>query len=540
MDRGRLPHQEEENKRRFLTFGDVLAGVSVAVLLIPQSLAYARLAGMPAHVGLYASALPPLVAAFFASSPYLQTGPVALTALLTFGSLSSLAPPGSAEYVQLGALLALVVGVTRMVIGAFKAGDIAFLMSEPVLRGFTVGAAILILASQLPGALGVPETGGVMGAAWHALRNPDLWNPWAIGLTVLTLTLVIGGRRLHALVPGVPLAAVAGLAATLWFGYQGDIVGQVPTGLPPVTLDLPWRRLPSVALAGVVIALVGFAEAASIARVYATREREHWDPDRDFVSQGAANIAAAFSGGFPVGGSFSRSSLNHMIGARSRWSGAVTGVVVLAFLPFAGLLAPLPTAVLSAIVISAVVGLLKIKPLINLWWVSRPQFAVAAVTLLLTVLLSPHIEQAVVLGVLFAIGVHLWREFQVQLESERDGLTLHLHPRGVLWFGSAEVLKAAVLDLVADHPGAVKVKLHMERLGRVDLTAALVLEGLIDDLEAAGIAVDVEDIHPKTARALKGVRARSRLESMREETHVGPEGARENPERADKDPEDRT
>lgn len=516
MDRSRLPHREEESRRRFLTFGDVVAGFSVAILLIPQSLAYARLAGMPPHIGLYAAALPPLAAAFFASSPYLQTGPVALTSLLTFGALSTLAPAGSVEYVALGGVLAVVVGLTRAAIGFFEAGDIAFLMSEPVLRGFMLGAAILITASQLPGAVGVAETEGVMGSAVHALVNPQLWDPGAVALTALTLFLVLIGHRIHPLVPGVPLAAAAGLGTTLLLGYQGSVVGQVPEGLPPLTLDLPWRRLPAVALAGVVIALVGFAEAATIARTYATRERERWDPDRDFLSQGVANLAAAFTGGYPVGGSFSRSSLNHLLGAKTRWSGAVTGLLVLAFLPFAELLAPLPTAVLSAIVLASVVGLFDIRPLINLWQISRLQFAVATVTLTLTVLLSPHIEQAVVLGVLFAIAVHLWREFQVQLEAEADELVLHLHPRGVLWFGSAEVLKAAVLDLVADHPDAVEVKFHMERLGRVDLTGALVLEGLIDDLEDAGLNVTVVDIHPKTARALRGVLARARLHSMRE------------------------
>lgn len=472
---------------------------------------------MPPHIGLYAAALPPLAAAFFASSPYLQTGPVALTSLLTFGALSTLAPPGSPEYVQLGALLALVVGVTRVAVGMFKAGDVAFLMSEPVLRGFTLGAAILIVASQLPGVLGAPEPGGgVLGSAALALRQTGSWEPAAIGLSILTLLLILGGRWVHPMIPGVPLAAAAGIAATLLLGYDGAVIGEVPARLPPVTLDLPWRQLPRIALAGIVIALVGFAEASSIARIYAARERQHWDADRDFVSQGVANLAAAVSGGYPVGGSFSRSALTHLMGARTPRSGAVTGLVVLAFLPFADRLAPFPTAVLSAIVIASVVGLFEVRPVLILWRISRPQFAVAAVTFAMTVLLSPHIEQAVVLGILFAIGIHLWREFQVQLHVRADGATLHINPEGVLWFGSAEALKASILNLMADHPDAVEVRLHMERLGRIDLTAALVLEGLIDDLEAAGLEVKVVGIHPNTARALRGVLARGRLEAWRQ------------------------
>jgi SulP family sulfate permease len=221
------------------------------------------------------------------------------------------------------------------------------------------------------------------------------------------------------------------------------------------------------------------------------------------------------SGGYPVGGSFSRSSLSHLMGAKTRWSGAVTGAAVLVFLPFADLLAPLPTAILSAIVIASVLGLFELRPVLTLWRISRPQFTVAGVTFALTLLLSPHIEQAVVLGILFAIGIHLWREFDVHLDSRVDGVTLHIHPEGVLWFGSAEVLKAAVFDLVADHPEATEVRLHMERLGRIDLTAALALEGLMVDLEKAGLDVQVVAIHPNTARALRGVLARSRLEARK-------------------------
>jgi SulP family sulfate permease len=498
-----VPGREEPGRSRFLSGSDVIAGISVAVLLIPQSLAYARVAGMPGHIGLYAAALPPLAAAFFASSPFLQTGPVAVTSLLTFGALSSLAPPGSPEYVQLGALLALVVGITRVLIGVLRAGDIAFLMSEPVIRGFTLGAALLILASQLPGVLGVVDTGpGVVGPALRAVAVPGQWSLAAIGLSVATLMLVLGGQRLHPLVPGVPLAAAGGIIASLLGGYAGPVLGEVPAGLPPFSLALPWGRLPDVALAGVVIALIGFAETASIARVFATRERQRWDPDRDFVSQGVASLAAGISGGFPVGGSFSRSSLTHFLGGRSRWSGAVTGLVVLAVLPFASFLAPLPTAVLSAIVIAATLGLVKLKPMVSLWELSRPQFTVATVTFGLTILLSPRIEQAVVLGILLAVGVHLWRELRVHLDIHTGDGILHVYPEGVLWFGSAEALKTDVLNALVDHPRDTEVRIHMERLGRVDLTAALVIDNMVDDLRRAGMTITVADVHPDTARPL--------------------------------------
>jgi sulfate permease, SulP family len=254
-----------------------------------------------------------------------------------------------------------------------------------------------------------------------------------------------------------------------------------------------------------VIALVGFAEAASVARLYAARERQRWQPDRDFVSQGAANLAAGLTGGFPVGASFSRTGLNYTLGARSRWSGAVTGVTVFLFLPFAWIIEPLPTAVLAGVVISAVANLLRPAPLLVLWKLSRPQFLVAGATFVLTVLLSPHVDQAVLLGILGAVGVHLWREFRLRLDARLEGETLEVRPEGVLWFGSAEMLHSDVLGLVAQHPEARRVTLRLDRFGRVDITAAFVLERLIGELRASGLEVHVTGAHPETARALHKV-----------------------------------
>lgn len=390
---------------------DVVAGASVGLILIPQSLAYARLAGMPPVTGLYAAALPPLVAAFLASSRYLQTGPTAVTSVLTFGALALLAPVGSPEYIGMGLLLAVVVGITRIALGLFRAGNIVYLMSEPVLRGFTAGAAILIVASQLPGALGVDAGGrGVISGALFALLDVAAWNAVAVTLAVGTLLLVLGGRRLHPLVPGVLLASVGGIAVNLGLGLPAPAVGSIPEGVPPLGLRMPWEALPALVVPGIVIALVGFAEVSSLARVFAARERQAWSPDRDLLSQGTANLVAAVSGGFPVGASFSRTALNHMLGARTRWSGAITGLTVLVFLPFASLLQPLPIAVLSAIVITAVTGIIRPGPILALWHLSRPQFFVAASTLALTLALSPRIDQAVLLGILLSVVIHLWRE----------------------------------------------------------------------------------------------------------------------------------
>jgi len=486
--------------------GDFLAGASVALVLIPQSLAYAQLAGMPAYRGLYAAALPPIAAAFLASSPYLQTGPVALTSLLTFGVLSALATPGSAEYVELGILLALVVGAVRLMVGLLKGGVIAYLVSQPLLLGFMPAAAILIVASQLPAALGAsPEGDGILERAAWTLVHPGSWDAASIALSVMVLALMLGGRLLHKLFPSVLLAVGLGIAYSTLADYEGPTIGPIPETLPPVSVDLPWGEVPSLLVAGVVIALIGFIEPSSIARTFAAEERQPWDANREFNGQGAANIAAGLTGGFPVGGSFSRSALNRESGARTRWSGAVTGAAVLAFLPFAGVLSSLPTAVLAAIVIGAVAGLVRPLPILRLARFSRPQFAVAATTFVLTLALAPRVDQAVLIGTGLAVAIHLYRELSLEVPSWTEAETLHLRPRGVLWFGSAQRLEDAFLALLGEHPDARRLVIHLDGVGRIDTTAALALRSLIGDARNAGITVELADVRPRWRRLVDGV-----------------------------------
>jgi SulP family sulfate permease len=489
---------------------DVVAGLSVALVLIPQSLAYAELAGLPAYYGLYASGLPPLAAAFFASSPYLQTGPVALTSLLTFGALHAVAGAAGldagASLAALAALLALVVGLARLAIGLVRAGFVAYFLSQPVLVGFTTAATILIIASQLPTAMGAePLSGGIVGRAWWTVIHPGTWHPPAVALTVVTIALVLGGRRVHALFPGVLVAVGVGIGYSTLVGYGEAVLGQLPPARLPLSLDLPWRMLPALVLPGAVIALVGFAEAAAIARTFAAHDRTPWSPDREFVSQGVANLVSGLTSGFPVGGSFSRSSLNRLSGGRTRWSGAVTGLAVLAFLPVAGVLAPLPRAVLAGIVIAAVVKMAQFPALIRMARYARLQAAVGWLTFGATLFLSPRIDQAVVLGIGLAIGLHLWRELKVAVESDYEGTTLRLEPHGVLYFASAPWLDEALDRQLAAHPETERVVIDLRHLGRIDFTGALVLKGVADEVKEAGLPVEFEGIPPHASKVLERV-----------------------------------
>jgi len=486
--------------------GDLVAGISVALVLIPQALAYAELAGMPPEHGLFAAAIPLLVAAPLVSSPYLQTGPVALTSVLAFGALSAVETPGSNHYVELAMLLALVVGVVRLAIGLASAGVVAYLLSRPMLLGFIPAAAVFIVASQLPAAFGAapPDDGVIEQAAW-TLAHPGDWSATALAIAVLAALAMIGGRRLHPLVPGV-LVAVA--AATLWShlsGYTGARVGELDVGLPPISVGLPWADALGLLVPGAIIALVGFAEPAAIARNFAAKDRLAWDANREFVSQGAANVAAGLTGGFPIGGSFSRSALNRSAGARTAWSGAITGLVVLLMLPVVFLLADLPSAVLAAIVIVSVAPLIRLRPILRVWRRSRPAASIAVGTFAATLAFAPRIERGVLVGVGLSVAVHLWRELRVDTEAWVRHGVLHLRPHGVLWFGAVQVLEDVLVAELVRHPDVGAMCLHLGSIGRLDITAALTLQSVIEQAEQAGVKVELTDVQVRDRRLVDGV-----------------------------------
>jgi SulP family sulfate permease len=485
---------------------DAVAGLSVALVLVPQSLAYAQLAGLPPERGLYAAALAPIVAAFAASSPYLQTGPTAITSLLVLGALSSLAPIGSLDYVALAALLAILVGLWRVLLGLARGGPLAYLMSQPMLLGFTAAASILIIASQLPSVLGVPAgSSNPLMSGWTALSHPLAWQLGAVGFALATVTIMAVGKRLSPLLPGILIAAAGAIAVSAVFGYDGATVGSISAGLATPSLDLPWSRLPAMVLPALVIALIGFAEPAAIARQYATADRHPWDPNRELLSQGLANVAAGLGGGFPVGGSFSRTALARLAGARTRASGAVTGLIVLAFLPVAGLLAKLPTAVLGAAVIMAVVPLLNVGTAREFWAYSRPQAAIAAATLVLSLVLAPRVDRAVLIGIGLSVAVHLWRELHVHVPSWTEGDGLHLRPSGVLYFASAPPIEEMLTRSLAAHRDATHLVVHCDGLGRIDLTGALALRDVISDARSANLTVELIGVPPHARRLLSRV-----------------------------------
>eukprot|EP00958_Prasinococcus_capsulatus_P017315 scaffold1947_cov207-Prasinococcus_capsulatus_cf.AAC.2 len=379
----------------------------------------------------------------FALFRYLQTGPVAATALLTAGALAPLSSSVEAQ-VALAALLALCVGIVRILLGIAGAGALAGRIPVSVLQGFSFAASILIFTSQVPAFLGYPMVPGtpVFTAAFDAITCPNQCSLGAVIVSFITVLCIFGFKRISKAFPGVLVAAVLGLGAGHFGLAVGPLLGSVPSGLPVLQLALPWERVLEVLLPATIIALVGFTEAAAISSRFAEADGEEWSGGRELVSQGSANIAVAFFGGHPVGGSFSRSSLCRLVGGRTRWTGAFSALVVLAILPFASALEALPKvaahtalvdnpsmcnrqdlpnaccavlqAVLGATVISAVVPLLLAPgPLMTLRALvrmrrkdsedasfkgTRGEVIVAWSTTISVLLAAPRLEQGLLVG----------------------------------------------------------------------------------------------------------------------------------------------
>ena len=389
---------------------DLIAGATVAVVAIPQALAYAQLAGVPPHLGLYAAFVPTVIAALWGASAQLSTGPVALTALLTAASLSAFAQPGSEAWVALAVVLALGAGLMQAVAGVARLGRVVERLPASLMLGFVNAAALVILLSQLPTMLGVrvPAGAGVTDALRALLAGLPSANLATAGFGIVSLLALLGLRRAWPRLPGALVVSVVAIGVSVAIGYEsrGTVVGDLPPGLPvPAwpTLDLGVvvSLLPSMLL----IALISFIEVTSSARVIATRTGVAWNVNQELVGQGLAKLASGVFGAFPVSGSFSRSALNLSAGARTAWASIVSAALVGVALMFAaGSLHHLPTAVLAALIVSAVGGLLTPRELVRAWQGSRGDAAIAWTTLIATLLSAPRIHYGLLAG-LAAVGL---------------------------------------------------------------------------------------------------------------------------------------
>ena len=486
--------------------GEAMAGLTVGLMVIPQGVAYAALAGMPVVTGIYASMLPALVAALFSASPRLSVGPTALTALLVAASLTGLATPGSAEWVNLAVWLALMSGLLQVALGAVRAGWLLNVVTAPVLMAFTQGAAVLIIGSQLPALLGVPKGAGGLAAMPQAHAASA-----AFGLAALASLLL--ARRFKPSFPSVlvvVLVAAALSAATPYAAQGGAVVGSLPQGLP--ALFVPhwpgWTTLGQLLMPTLVITLVSFLETASSARVDNAARGARWDQNQDLIGQGLAKLASGLSGAFPTSSSFSRSALNLYAGAKTGWASVFAAVVVgLALLVFTPVLRYVPQAVLAAIVVATVIGLLKPREFVRLWRVSRLEAVIAGVTVLVTLATAPALYWGVLAGVLMSLSHFLYQHLHpriLEVGEHPDGSlrsrslwnlppiapkVLALRMDAALDFASAAAYERAVVDALTLNPETRHLALFTQPINRIDATGVEVFGKLAAQLMARHVTL---------------------------------------------------
>ena len=511
---------------------DLLAAVIVTIMLIPQSLAYALLAGLPAEVGLYASILPLVAYAVFGTSRALAVGPVAVVSLMTAAAVGNLALQGTAEYIAAAIALAFLSGVMLIAMGVFRLGFLANFLSHPVISGFITASGLLIAASQLKHILGVEASGHtlieVLGDLVSNLGDTNLITLalgaaaagflfWVRkGLKPALVALGMGPRLADILAKTGPIAAVAATTLLVWgLGLQDRgvrIVGEVPQGLPP--LSVPQFDMDIwLALAGsaALISVIGFVESVSVAQTLAAKKRQRIDPDQELVGLGASNLAAAFSSGYPVTGGFARSVVNFDAGAATPAAGAFTAIGIAAAAVFlTPLLYFLPQATLAATIIVAVLSLVDFGILKRTWSYSKADFAAVATTILVT--LGVGVEAGVSAGVILSILLFLYRTSRPHIAEvgrvpgtehfrnilrhkvETDPAVVTIRIDESLYFANARYLEDHIYDRVVGDDAVRHVVLMCPAVNEIDMSALESLEAINHRLEGIGITLHLSEV----------------------------------------------
>lgn len=400
---GWLPSYRRENLS-----GDLAAGLTTAVMLIPQGMAYAMLAGVPPIYGLYASVVPLVIYALLGTSRQLAVGPVAMVSLLTLQGVSTLAEPSSEAFVGYAIGLALVVGVMQVGMGLFRLGFLVNFLSHPVISGFTSAAALIIGTSQLKQVIGVdlPKSSNIFATFGEAFSRISEWHLLTVAIALGSIALIEGLKRWKKTFPRALAVVVLGTVAVWLFGLDAQgvkIVREVPAGFPAPTMpSLDLESLKALLPTATTIALVGFMESVSVAKAFARKNRYEVEPSQELVGLGAANVAGAFFGAIPVTGGFSRTAVNAEAGAKTPLASLITAVVIaITLLVLTPLFYYLPQAVLAAIILTAVAGLVDVHEVVHLWKVKRADLAILVTTFVATLALG--IEE----GILVGVGVSL-------------------------------------------------------------------------------------------------------------------------------------
>jgi len=511
---------------------DLIAAIVVTVMLIPQSLAYAMLAGVPPEMGLYASILPLIAYALFGTSRTLSVGPVAIVSLMTASAVGKLIEPGSAEYLSATIALAFISGGMLLAMGLLRFGMLANLLSHPVVVGFITASSLIIALSQMKYILGISAHGeNAFALTTSLLQNIPATNPYTLGVGVFALGFLIWARRwLRPLLQtcGIsdenagrmakagPVLAIIMTTVAAWFFDLGDhavaLVGNIPRGLPSIGLPKfdaeQWRELAGAAL---LISIIGYVESVSVGKTLAAKRRQRIDANQELIALGSANIASALSGGIPVTGGFSRSVVNFEAGAVTQMASILTAIgIAIAALVLTPYLAFLPKATLAAAIIVAISALIDFSFIPRAWRYSKSDFIAITTTISVTLLFG--IELGLICGVSASIALHLYKTSQphIAIVGEVPGTehfrNINRHqvktcPRIVsmridesLYFANASFVEDRLYAILADNPELEHIVLMCTAINEIDLSALAVLESVNERMQEAGVQLHLSEV----------------------------------------------
>ncbi|PCM44638.1 SulP family inorganic anion transporter [Marinobacter sp. ANT_B65] len=494
---------------------DVISGLAIGVMLIPQSMGYAVLAGLPPEFGLYASIFPPLLYALLGTSNKISVGPVALDAILILSGLSVLAEPGSDQYLQLAIELTLLVGLIQFLFGLLRFGFIVNFLSYPVVVGYTSAAAIIIIGSQLQNLTGFHiDSANVLDLCWQLLTNISHWHPITVGIAVASLLFIFFCKRHLPKFPNALMLLVGTMLLSGLFhaGQAGvEVINSVPKGFPALQIpDISFAKLGELLPVAFTVAFMGFVGTMSICKSQESpQDRHSVQPNQELVALGLANALGAMFRSFPVSASFSRSAALREAGALTQVSAIVSsgliGVTVVFLTPlFTDY--PLPKAVLAAIIVMSVLGLFKYKEMKALFQQDRKEFGILMVTFLITLLLG--VQQGLLVGVAVSLllviynsttphitelgkidGEDLYRNIhRFESVSVRKDLLIFRFD-APLYFANKDYFKSRLYNMIKQRPeGSLKaVILDAQAVSSIDSTSLIMLESVIENLQGQGI-----------------------------------------------------
>ena len=490
---------------------DIIAGITVALVLIPQAMAYAQLAGLPPHYGLYASFMVPIVAAIFGSSRQLQNGPVAVISLMTATALAPLSL-NPEQIVMYAALLALLAGGIQLILGFLRLGILVDFLSHSVVLGFANAAALVIASLQLGKIFGIDvETGHYLhDTLWNlAVAIPRETHASTLFMGILALILLILFKRFAPKLPGILLTVVITTVVAWLTGYEakgGAVVGVVPAGLPAFAWpEYDPTHIKDLMLPAAMIAFLSFVEAFSVAKAVASKTRQRLSADQEMVGKGLANIVAGVMQGYAVSGSFSRTAIAFDAGAKTGFAAVVSGIIVgITLLFLTPLMYHLPVATLAAVIIVAVASLIQIAPLIHSWKVNHHDCFVAFVVFNTTIYFAPHLEKGIYIGIAISLAFYIYRTMRphfAEVTRYTDGTyrdarlfgmvtsdTIALFRYdGDLYFVNAGYLEKRLVNAVANKPKLKVAILDIEAVDQIDTTGEEMLTHISEWFKEAGI-----------------------------------------------------